>query len=521
VLARLTVVIAALLSSVAGARPCTTMALYQAARQGTPLLDVGFGERPTDIRATFDSAVPGHALRIHAGDGVDDARALAVLETFDAVWVQQVETAGFPPPLTDGVGGGDERLDVYVVPLSPGLAGVTIATGDEDANDGRRASPAFIEMDPTLPDDLLAVFAAHEFQHALQFALDTEEPVMWFESTAVFWEVRTDPDVTEWTLPVPDCQGSPQVPIFVDGPTAEALSERPALRYEYGAVLFALYLDEVHGDGAGTLLREIWQGTPQSDDVNEPDFIDALAAVPSVALDPGELVADFATWRTLVGPLSVDGDGPLEDVPATGGLFAIQLNAATLDGDAVATDEGDGPYALGCAVRQVLAPANIEAMPVEIRVQSTLDDQLVRLAILVIEPDAPAPVVRRETAAAATHLEQVSVPRGHLLQLAVCDVSPADPDDDPVVRPVSLSILRTDVDFPDAGTPEPDAGTPVDGGVDVPLEPACGCQSTPRHPRGNRGLGFSALGVLATLLVFAVRAVRQQRRGRTMTSRKK
>lgn len=502
------------------------MALYQAARRGAPLLDVGFGERPTDIRATFDSVVPGHALRVHADPGVVDARAQQVLALFDAAWTQQVDIAGFPPPLADGNEGGDGRFDVYVLPLSPGLAGVTIATADLDPTDGRHASPSFIEIDPSLPDDLLEVFAHHELQHALQFALDTEEPVMWFESTAVFWEIRTNPAVADWTLALPDFQGSPQVPIFVDGPAADGLSGRPASRYEYGAVLFALYLDEVHGDGEGTILREIWQGTPQADDVaaNEPDFIDALASLPSGAVDPGAALADFASWRTLVGPLAVDGDGPREIVPGTSALFAGQLSAATLDGEQETTDEEDGPYPLGCVVRQVTAPANVDVMPVEIRVEATLPEQLVRVALLVVDPESTAIVVRRQSEALPSHLQEVSVPRGHILQVAVCDVSPADPEDAPVLRPVTLSILRTDVDFPDGGTPEPDAGVEADGGVTVPPEPTCSCQSsTPsrqRGPRGNRGLGLSALGIIATMFALVVRGVRQKRRGRTMKKRK-
>lgn len=513
------------LARAAGGQPCATMALYQAARRGMPLLDVGFGERPTDIRATFDSTVAGHELRVHADPGVSDQRALQVLALFDAAWTQQVDVAGYAPPLLDGDEGGDARFDVYVVPLDVGLAGVTIAGADGDDSDGKHASPSFIELDPTLQDDLLEVFAHHEFQHALQFAIDTEEPIMWFESTAVFWEVRTNPEVTDWTLSLPDFQGSPQVPLFVDGVIAEALSGRSASRYEYGAALFALYLDEVHGDGEGTILREIWQGTPQADQVtdNEPDFLDALAQLPSGPIDLGLALADFATWRALVGPLSVEGDGPLERVPAVAALFAGQLNAATLDGDSETTDDEDGPYALGCVVRQVTSPANVEAMPVEIRVQATLPGQLLRLALLVIDPTSSAITVRRESEALSSHLELVSLPRGNILQVAMCDVSPADSEDVVTVRPVTLSILRTDIDFPDAGTTRADAGLPVDAGVQVPPEPACGCQSTDpsRRPRGNRGLGWSALAIMATLLAFAVRGIRLKRRGRTMKPRTK
>lgn len=510
----------------AAGQPCATMAVYELVRRGTPALDVGFGERPAaaDIRATFDSAVAGHALRVHAGNGVDDARALQVLGFFDDAWTQQIDGAGFPPPLDDGSEGGDARFDVYVVPLVSGLAGVTFATEDVDPDDGKHASPSFIQIDPSLADDLLEVFAHHEFQHALQFAIDTEEPVMWFEATAVFWEVRTEPLVDDWLNSLPDFQRAPFLPIFGDGALAASVN-LTAPRYEYGAALFALYLDEVHGDaGVGTLLTEVWLGTPQPDDVdeNEPDFIDALAAA---GVDPGAAVAEFANWRTLVGALSVDTDGPAEAIPESAALTVVSLNAATLDGDQEITDESDGPYPLGCAVRRVTAPANIvDSMPVEVRVEATLPDQLVRVALLVTEADLPAPLVRRETDAAASHFEQVDVPANHLLQVAVCDVTPAasDPDVAPAVRPVSISMLRTDVDFPDAGPPpEEDAGVAdVDAGPEVPPQPMCSCQSSPPAQQTSQTqrtkLVFSLFAMGATILALTVKGVRQKRRGTRM-----
>lgn len=533
-LALVSMVIASSSSWAAAGRPCATMAVLELARQGgAPAADIGILDRPVDeVRATFDSVVPGHNLRVHAGDAVSDERALQVLGYFDAAWTQQVEGAGFPPPLADGVEGGDDRFDVYVVPLPDGLAGVTVANEDASPDDGKHASPAFIQIDPSLTDDLLEVFSHHELQHALQFALDVEEPLMWFESTAVFWEVRANPSVEDWHGSLPDFQQSPQVPLFADGALADSLSPRDADRFEYGAVLFALYLDEVHGDGAGTILREVWQGTPQPDDVeeNEPDFVDALAA----RIDLGAAVADFANWRTLVGALSVDGDGPLEDVPETGAIGTVGLNAATLDGEQDITEPSEGPYALGCAVRRVTAPANVDVMPVEVRVEPTIEGQALRMALLVTQADLAAPVVRRESesdGAGASLFETVDVPANHLLQVAACDVTEgavSDPESDVSHRPVSFSILRTDVEFPDAGPPAEDAGVvdDVDAGPEVPPDPMCGCQSVP--PRGGQAseaqrtkLLFSLFAIGATILAFTVRGVRHVKRGTTMKPTKK
>jgi hypothetical protein len=500
----------------AAAHPCATVALLDLARSGgSPALNLGIGDRPTAIRATFDSAV--HRLRVHAGEGVGDARAERVLGLIEAAWDAQVTGAGFPEPLPDGQDGGDDRFDVYVVPLPPGLGGVTIATADADPADGKHASPAFMQLDPTLPDDLLDVFAHHEFQHAVQFALDVEESLMWFESTAVFWEVRTRPDVSDWHLSLPDFQSQPHAPLYGTGALIADIVTRPAPRYEYGAVLFALYLEDEHGDGDGSLLRRIWEGSVQPDDreENEPDFLDAMAAL---GLAPAELLADFAGWRALVGPLQVPDDGPAEPVPAQAALAAGPLNPALLDGSVIETDGITGPYPLGCVVRSIAPPANVASMPVEIHVEGALEAQLIALATVLVDADLDL-ATRTFTGPGAAHDASLEVPRGSLLVFAVCDVSAADPEDALAPRPVRYSVLRTDIDFPDAGPPPLDGGVVVDsGGDDVPPDPMCGCQSVPASdgagdPRKMR-TGIGVLGLLLGVFGFGLRGWRHHKRKR-------
>lgn len=502
----------------AGGRPCVTMALVELERQGgAPSLDIGFGDRPTELRASFDSA--SLPVRVHAGNGVTDERARLVLSFVEAAWAAQVTAAGFPAPLPDGTEGGNERFDVYVVPLPPGLGGVTIATGDAAPDDGRHASPGFMQIDPTLPDEQLEVYTAHEFQHALQFAIDTDENIMWCESTAVFWEVRTRPDVDDWHGALADFQSQPHAPLFATGGEIELIATRPVPRYEYGAVLFALYLDEEHGDGQGSVLRAIWEGCAQPDtvDENEPDFLDAMSAA---GVDPGQALVDFAGWRALVGPLDVPDDGPGEAVPAEALLAAGQLNASTLDGRVEVTSDEEGPFPLGCAVRAVTAPANVGAMPVEVQVEAGVEGQQIALSTLVVVPDSD--VASRLTGAAGPFdTASVEVPSGALLQVAVCDVTDTDAEAQIVPRPVRISMLRTDVDFPDAGPAVADAGVVADAGEAPAPQPTCGCQSTPApassspsgDPRRMRA-GIGVLGLLLGIFGFGVRGVRQWRRGR-------
>jgi hypothetical protein len=503
------------------AHPCTTMALVEWQRRGgNPALNLGIGDRPTDERATFHSAT--HPIRVHASAPVSDALAQQVLAYVDAAWEAQVVGAGFPAPLPDGTEGGDDRFDVYVVALPQGLGGVTVAEADPDPADGRQASPSFMQLDPSLGDDLLEVYAHHEFQHALQFALDTKESLMWSEASAVFWEVRARPDVTDWHLALPDFQSQPQAPLFGTGATVEPIATRSVPRYEYGAVLFALYLDEVRGDGQGTLLRQIWERTPQPDDSadNEPDFIDAMIGA---GVGPDVVLADFAGWRALVGPFAVDDDGPIEDVPAQAVLASQVVGPASLDGSLRTSTAQDGPFPLGCWVRAVTAPANVDVMPVVVHAEGTLEGQVIGLSTVVLAPDATS--APRQVVPAGTGADvAVDVPGSATLQVAVCDVGAADPDEGFDARPVALSMLRTDVEFPDAG-PEPQDAGPDDAGDDAgpPAdEPSCMCQSTTERtaPTSNAGdprrmrAGLGVLGTLVGLFAFGVRGARHVRRKR-------
>ena len=62
-------------------------------------------------------------------------------------------------------------------------------------------------------------------------------------------------------------------------------------------------------------------------------------------------------------------------------------------------------------------------MSVVIRAEASAPDQLLRLAVMVIDPESDQPPLRRETEAAASVSDEVTVPTNQLLQLAVCDVT--------------------------------------------------------------------------------------------------
>lgn len=507
--------VAALALPGAGGRECATMALREASRRGFPALASGITERPwAEEIATFsDSATV--SVRVHLGVGVDAARAALALSALEAGWAMQVDGAAFDVPLSDAVDGltdgGDGRLDVYLVPLPPGTGALTVALADAADDDGKRASPAFMKADPTLADQLLEVYLHHELQHVLQFALDTRESLLWSESTAVYWEVRARPDVDEWQLALADFQRHPQAPIFTDSAAFAPFAEASSPRLEYGAVLFALYLDEVQGDGAGALLANAWRGSIQPDVVtdNEPDWLDALGAQ-GLAVD--ELLVDFVGWRALVGPLAVAGDGPAEALGGGALLGAEAVAASTLDGQLETSDQGSGPFQLSCLVRQVEVPGNVDLLPVHVHAEATLADQALAVVTLVTVPGSG--VATRHLVGTGPVVDgDVEATSGALLQVALCDTSPADADETPQARPIRFSLLRTDVDWPDAGPPIEDAGTAeVDAGPPPPPDPICACQSTGGPT--NLRKGIYVFGLLASVVMLVVRGARTRRRRR-------
>ncbi|MCC7073464.1 MAG: hypothetical protein IT383_19285 [Deltaproteobacteria bacterium] len=498
----------ALVAPAAAGHPCATMALREATRGGFPAMASAITERPwaEELASFNDSAtIP---VRVHLGVAVDGAIGTQALAALEAAWAMQVGGAGFDPPLPDGAEGGDQRLDVYLVPLPPGTGALTVALADA-GDDGRRASPAFLKADPTQPMELLEVYLHHELQHALQFALDTRESVMWSEATAVYWELRARPDLDEWQAAVPDFQRHPQAPIFTDGASFSPFAHAGVPRLEYGAVLFALYLDEEHGDGAGALLADLWRGSIQADDVadNEPDWLDALAAE---GLAINELLVDFVGWRALVGPLAVADDGPAVVLGGDAMLGVESVAASTLDGALELSDEDSGPFQLSCLVRQVEVPASVATLPVQVHAEATLPDQVLAVASLVTVPGSG--VATRALLGEGSVIDaDLEAPTGALLQLALCDTSPADADLAPVPRPIRFSFLRTDVDWPDAGPPVEDAGTPeVDAGPPIPPDPICTCQSSGGPT--NMRKGMYVFGLLVSVVMLVVRSSRARRR---------
>ncbi len=240
-----------------------------------------FAARP-DAVAFVDGS--GHPIRCHHLEG-QAALCGVVLAALDEAWSVQVDGLGFAAPLPDGGLGGSDALDVYLAHDGTGGAGgaYVICEGDEAdpcvdavAGDGRASTPTYIVIDPDTPAADLRGYAHHEFNHVCQYATDFEEPFLavW-EGTAVAAEHWTDPTAPLDPGPIADYQVTPWASaVLQDG---YWLDETYGIWswYEYGATVWVRWMDERHGDGAGSLGPALWQAFANDPGENEPDVLDA------------------------------------------------------------------------------------------------------------------------------------------------------------------------------------------------------------------------------------------------------
>lgn len=119
-------------------------------------------------------------------------RTLAVMQ---ATWKREISDLGYRRPVRDGRRGGDDRFDVYLVDLDPGMYGYCAT----EKRSKRRTASGYCVLDNDYrradfpsgtPLGNLKVTAAHEFFHAVQFAHDYAEDTWMMESTATWMEER-------------------------------------------------------------------------------------------------------------------------------------------------------------------------------------------------------------------------------------------------------------------------------------------------------------------------------------------
>lgn len=186
-----------------------------------------------------------------------------------AAFSQNVEngTLGWPDPKSDGTeGGGSGLTDIYLSDLcSPSICLFGYASPDDNSAACRRppfrcaaylvldndyAQAEFGYADPTVP---LEVTMAHEYNHVLQFNLDTIQDVWMFESTATWMEEEVFPDANDWLVTyMPSWARGSSIPIT-----------RPTARRIYGSAVWNHWLDQGAAYGPDVVL-DSWQRSRQS-----------------------------------------------------------------------------------------------------------------------------------------------------------------------------------------------------------------------------------------------------------------
>jgi len=180
---------------------------------------------------------------------------------FEHVWTFEVDTLGYPSPPPD-TGGGDTRYDIYFSHLGSSIYG---QTWREDAIDSRRYR-SFIEIENDFqendiyrnrPLDAVRVTAAHEFFHAIHYALDAFEfhqgKAWWYEVTSTWMEDVVYDDVNDYIYYLPFFYDRPWLGL---GTYSTDPYDPPRTLHPYGSCVWARFLQERYDRD---IIRRIWQ----------------------------------------------------------------------------------------------------------------------------------------------------------------------------------------------------------------------------------------------------------------------
>ncbi|MBZ0280625.1 MAG: PPC domain-containing protein [Anaerolineae bacterium] len=211
-------------------------------------------------------------FRIHytlrGEDETTEAFAQEVAKTMEEIWRIQIEQQGWPAPISDGLMGGDGRLDVYLKDLldgdGSGALGITRPGdlyGDNPSTVAieQYASSSLILLDNDFEEiadkDYPAVrymraTAAHEFHHAIQQGYDAADPFTWYyEATAAWMETQTFPKDQDATDYVSYNYEYPELCFGTENDPAEGL-------LMYGEWTFLQSLVDAHGR---KVMPQLWE----------------------------------------------------------------------------------------------------------------------------------------------------------------------------------------------------------------------------------------------------------------------
>lgn len=215
-------------------------------------------------------------FRIHytfeGDDAITQTYLDAVAATVEEVWAIEIEQMGWPPPPSDGILGGDNRYDIYLMDLigsgegSLGYASPESIIGDNPASSNvveESAGTSYIAVENDFRDvdggtaiSLMRATMAHEFHHSIQFGFDVNDPLNWYYETTATWmetaSLSKDQDATgyiSYTYEYPElCLGTENDP-----------GEGQLM---YGDFTFIQTLVDMYGEGA---VVELWNNIATAD----------------------------------------------------------------------------------------------------------------------------------------------------------------------------------------------------------------------------------------------------------------
>ncbi len=256
-----------------------------------------------------------------------------VARAMEYAWWGEVEYFGWTAPPGDDHMGGDDRYDVYITNIvKDGLIGYTEGghskTIVEDNPNSEvvesNAAFSFLVLDNDFSDyedyypaemsllDVMYTTAAHEFNHAIQYGYDSQEPTNWLWEAAATWiEDELYDEINE---------GNDLIYAVAKAPDTCQLAEGGIDRVEdqlhwYGEWVFLRYISEHYGHN---IVRALWEHAIKYDGYEI--FDETLKAVDT---DLGTVFKDFSV-ALLLRAFEEGADYPtvrLEGETATGRTF--------------------------------------------------------------------------------------------------------------------------------------------------------------------------------------------------------
>ena len=278
----------------------------------------GWTAPPGNQRVECDANVCVHWVdRVGNPDRATTAFKDTVLSTLQDVWAEEIDTIGYRPPLDDSTSsndGGGPELDVYLDNVgSDGVFGYCTSDDPNARNPTIFTVSAYCVLDndysaaqfgtSETPADFLRVTAAHEFNHASQFAYDWLEDAWLLEGTATNMEETVYPGVDDNVN-------------FLRG----SQLRRPAWPLdrggfgdtEYGSWIFWRYLEEKAYGGDPGIIRRIWERADAS--AFGPDEYSLQATRRALLDDMKSLPDEYASFA-VANRLRDYLDGALYPVP--------------------------------------------------------------------------------------------------------------------------------------------------------------------------------------------------------------